>query len=117
MKMSKVFITQEKLRRDSFGNMVPEFDMTPALRFGDPVVLVPAGRALFAPVLTVRTLKDKLASFGEEDYLLTVGDPSIIAVAAMIAGEVNHGRVKLLKWDRQMRDYIAIQIDSSGRPV
>ena len=115
--MAKVFITQEKLRRDFAGNMVSEFDMTPALRYGDPEVLIPAGRALFAPVLTIRTLKDKLAHFSEEDYLLTIGDPSVIAAAAMVASEINHGRVKLLKWDRQLREYIAIQLDTSGRAV
>lgn len=115
--MPKVFITQEKLRRNSEGQLVPEFDMTPALRFGDPEVLVPAGRALFAPVLTVRTIKEKLANFGDEDYLLTIGDPSIIAVAAMVASEINKGRVKLLKWDRQLQEYLPIQIDTSGRAV
>ena len=115
--MSKVFITQEKMRRNLDGNFVSEFDMTPALRFGEPEVLIPAGRALFAPVLTVRTLKEKLASFTDQDYLLTIGDPSVIATAAMIAGEVNQGRVKLLKWDKHLKDYIAIQIDTSGRSV
>lgn len=115
--MPKVFITQEKLRRNISGHLVPEFDMTPALKFGEPEVLVPAGRALFAPVLTVRTIKEKLEKFSDEDYLLTIGDPSIIAVAAMVAAEMNQGRVKLLKWDRQLRDYLPIQIDTSGRAV
>jgi hypothetical protein len=115
--MSYVFITQEKMRRNSLGELVPEFDMTPALKFGQPKVLVPAGRALFAPVHTVRTIKEQLEGFSDDDYLLTIGDPSIIAVSAIVAAENNKGRVKLLKWDKLMRDYIAIQIDTSGRAV
>ena len=115
--MSKVFITQEKMRRDFQGNLVAEFDMTPALKFGEPEVLIPAGRALFAPVLTIRMLREKLAHFKDEDYLLTVGDPSVIAAASMVASYVNRGRVKLLKWDRHMHEYIPIQIDISGKEV
>jgi hypothetical protein len=115
--MSTVFITQEKMRRNSLGDLVSEFDMTPALKYGQPKILVPAGRALFAPVHTVRTIKEQLEGFSDEDYLLTIGDPSIIAVAAIVASEMNKGRVKLLKWDKQMREYLPIQIDTSGRAV
>tara|TARA_R110002126_G_scaffold90532_3_gene215723 strand:- start:1988 stop:2350 length:363 start_codon:yes stop_codon:yes gene_type:complete len=116
-KMSKVFITQEKMRKNIAGDFVQQFDLTPALKYGKLEVLIPAGRALFAPVLTIRTLKEKLADFSDDDYLLTVGDPSVIAAAAMIAGEKNKGRVKILKWDRIEHDYISIQLDTSGKAV
>jgi hypothetical protein len=117
--MSKVFVPQVPTRRAvGSRDLVPVFDLSPAKGFGELVVLQPANTAsMFFPVPTVRELKDKLRGFGEEDYVLAIGDPSLIATVSMLAGERNHGRVKMLKWDRLQRCYIAVQIDTTGRPT
>lgn len=114
--MPVVFIPQEKARKID-GTWVPEFDLTPAAEFGEVEVLMPPGHSFFSPVPVIRTLKEKLKNFSDEDYLMPIGDPSIMVAAAMIAGEQNHGRIKLLKWDRFQQAYIPIQLDTSGKAV
>jgi hypothetical protein len=37
--------------------------------------------------------------------------------AGMVASHMNHGKVKILKWDRIMSDYIAVQFDLSGKAI
>jgi hypothetical protein len=46
---------------------------------------------------------------------LFIGDPTAIAIMATVAASKNHGRFKCLKWDKQERRYIPIQIDLFNR--
>lgn len=114
--MAKVYVPQEKAKKVD-GNWVPEFNLTPASEFGQIQVLMPPGQSFFSPVPVIRSLKDKLKDFSDEDYLLPIGDPSIMVAAAMIAGEKTGGRIKLLKWDRFQQAYIPVQLDTSGKAV
>ena len=52
-----------------------------------------------------------LERFNDEDFLLLVGDPAIIAVAAVVASGINNGKFKLLKWDRIASKYYPLSID------
>ena len=92
----------------------PKIDLTPAMKYGDLEVLLKHSQSLLAPVPTVRSLRDKLRNFSDDDYLLPVGDPVLMSTVAMVAGYFNHGRVKFLKWDKFQRGYIVIQVDTSG---
>lgn len=115
-KRGKVYVCQEKGRKVD-GVWVREFDLTPAARFGDIEILLPPGQSLFATVPVVRALKEKLKNFNDDDYLLPIGDPSVMIAAGMVASHINHGRVKILKWDRIVGDYIPVQFDLSGKAV
>lgn len=115
-KKGKVYVTQEKGRKVD-GVWVREFDFTPAMRFGDIEILLPPGQSLFATVPVVRALKERLKNFSDDDYLLPIGDPSVMIAAGMVASHVNHGRVRILKWDRIVGDYIAVQFDLSGKVI
>jgi hypothetical protein len=110
-----VYITQEVLKSVGDGSMQPQYNFNPARKYGELVVLIPGNLSLVSTVPVVRLLKEKLANFNDDDYLLAVGDPSIVAVASMLAGHKNNGKVKLLKWDRHLSDYIPLTIDISGR--
>jgi len=44
-----------------------------------------------------------------------MGDPAIIAVAGAVVSEVNGGKFKVLKWDRDEKKYYDIEIDLRGR--
>lgn len=114
--MPKVYVPQEKARKQE-GQWVPEFDLTPASEYGQIQVLMPPGNSFFSPVPVIRALKEKLKDFSDDDYLLPIGDPSIMVAAAMIAGEKTGGKIKLLKWDRFQQTYIPIQLDTSGKAV
>jgi hypothetical protein len=51
-----------------------------------------------------------MASFTKDDWLVAVGDPSLIAAAACIAARKTGGVLRLLKWDRLTSDYIAAEM-------
>ena len=97
-----VYVVQEK----------PGVDMTDALRFGDFQELLPRKDQLIIsakPVLF--SLKKKLENFSDDDYILCLGDPSIIAVVASVASKMYRGKYKLLKWDRMVKKYYPVEID------
>jgi hypothetical protein len=115
--VATVYITQEVRKATLDGGFQSQFNFKPALKYGELRVLVPGAMSLLAPVPLVRLLKEKLSTFSEEDYLVAVGDPSIVATASIIAAQKTHGKIRILKWDRELSDYIPIEIDVSGRAI
>ena len=87
-----------------------------AEKFGDLKICLPDNRqmVLSSGPLTFK-LKQELKDFNDDDYLLLIGDPAIIAVAGAIASENNNGRFKVLKWDRNEMKYYDIEIDLRGK--
>ena len=87
-----------------------------AEKFGDLKVLLPDNRqiVLSSGPLTFK-LRHELKDFNDKDYLLLMGDPAIIAVAGAVASEMNGGKFKVLKWDRDEKKYYDIEIDLRGR--
>ena len=113
--MSNVYIIQEPTRRDASGGFLPVMDFRKVLEYGDPVVLLPNGRVGFTPGPTIDTLRDKLRGFTDDDYIVSVGDPTAIFATAMIASDINNGKCKMLKWDKEARRYICVQLDIHHR--
>ena len=87
-----------------------------AEKFGDLKICLPDNRQMIlsSGPLTFK-LQQELKDFNDNDYLLLIGDPAIIAVAGAIASENNNGRFKVLKWDRNEMKYYDIEIDLRGR--
>lgn len=110
-----VFVTCEPTKKTAFG--VKTLDLSPAFKYGDVEVLIQHNQSLLAPVPTVRELRNKLATFCDEDYILPVGDPALIATVAIVAAQINDGKVRFLKWDRFLNAYIVVQIDAKGREL
>ena len=86
-----------------------------AEKFGDLKVVLPDNRqiVLSSGPLTFK-LQQELKNFNDEDYLLLMGAPAIIAVAGAVVSEANRGRFKVLKWDRDEKKYYDIEIDLRG---
>ena len=86
-----------------------------AEKFGDLKVVLPDNKqiVLSSGPLTFK-LKHELKDFNDDDYLLLMGDPAIIALAGAVASDVNGGRFKILKWDRDEKKYYDIEIDLRG---
>jgi len=100
--MAKVYIVQEN----------PNVNVIGAGRFGDLIPLLPPGRQITlssAPV--VKLLNAKLKNFNDKDFLLAMGDPVAIAIASMVASDINNGKVNMLKWDRENQCYYNVPID------
>lgn len=109
--MPKVFIPQVPSRLDRGARIwVPTVDLGPAERFGDIVVMLPpeANRMHIGPI--VAAMKERMENFTEEDYLVAVGDPSLIAAASVIATRRCNGFLRLLKWDRITSNYNAVEM-------
>ena len=87
-----------------------------AEKFGDLKVVLPDNRqiVLSSGALTFK-LQQELKNFNDEDYLVLMGDPAIIAVAGAVVSDVNGGRFKVLKWDRDEKRYYDIEIDLRGK--
>lgn len=108
----RCFIVQEPMRVDvETGQVTPMMDFSKVLEYGDPVVCLPSGRVGFTPGPTVDNLREKLKDFSDNDYIVSVGDPTAIFVAAMVINEMNNGRCKLLKWDKNHRKYVCVSVD------
>lgn len=101
--MSKVFVVSESSKHN----------IAPALDYGEIVVVLPPNQSqvVFSTGPTVTRIKRVLEGFTDDDYLLFIGDPTAIAIMATVAAAKNNGRYKCLKWDKQERRYLPIQVD------
>jgi hypothetical protein len=70
---------------------------------------------MLSPGPATRKAKNVLKDFNDKDYLLLIGDPSMIGLCCSVAAENNRGRYNLLKYDRQTHTYLPIQIDLHER--
>jgi folate-dependent tRNA-U54 methylase TrmFO/GidA len=87
-----------------------------AEKFGELKVILPDNKqiVLSSGPLTFKLIHE-LKNFNDKDYLLLMGDPAIIAIAGAVVSEINGGRFKVLKWDRDEKKYYDIEIDLRGR--
>lgn len=108
---SRVFAPMLPSRFDTGTRMwLPMMNIDPAKKFGDVVICLPpeSNRLTTAPL--VAALREKLADFTENDWLVAIGDPSLIAAAAVITARKTNGLLRLLKWDRMASDYLPTEI-------
>jgi hypothetical protein len=99
------------------GQTLKYINLAPAVEFGDIEILLPNNQSLFNTVPTVRTLREKLADFNDADFILPVGDPVLMSLVAMVASNINGGRVNFLKWDKKYKQYYSIQTDVYGKAI
>lgn len=111
--MSRVFITVQ----------APNFDFSQAEDFGKMVAIWPPTQQAYGDTSYVvdiarRTLRD---FDPDQDYLLLMGDPTLMAIAAAEASHVGDGRFKVLKWDGRKPGtvkggYRVVEIDMEAQP-
>lgn len=116
MSISKVYIPQEPTRRGPDGELISLMNFAQASRFGETEVCLPPGQVALSPQPTIQKLRDCLRNFSDKDYLIAVGDPSVIAMAAAVCAMNNRGRFNLLKYDKGSGSYIKVQVDLYHRP-
>jgi len=85
-----------------------------ANKYGELALLLPSGQITFSSGPTVNRLRKGLKDFNDEDYLLLIGDPAAIGIATAVALDMNLGKAKLLKWDRQEKQYYPINVNIKG---
>lgn len=105
-----VFVPQEPSRWDAALQMhVPSVNLRPAMKYGTLKVLMPPNISVMFASPTVQALKEKLAASTQDDFLVAVGDPTLIATCAGILLR-KHGRMNLLKWDRRESQYALVEV-------
>ena len=111
--MSTVYAPQQPSRYDPATKLwVPTVNLTPAKRYGDLEIIFPPGASTLAIAPVLRVLRERMRGYLPTDFLLAVGDPVLIAAAAMIASRNTAGHpVQLLKWDRMASDYLLVSIN------
>lgn len=113
MRKPRVFITQIPHRRDvETDTFVPSVNVAPATEHGELVIMMPARASFFATGDLVVQLRKHLSDYNYEagDSIMALGDPTVIAVAFALLGEL-HGQFKVLKWDRNIGRYIPSVVD------
>ena len=90
----------------------PKINILGAAEYGTFRFLLPElSQIIFSPGPLIFKLRKGLKDFGEKDFLLLTGDPAIIGVACSIVSDITNGKYKLLKWDKQERQYYPIEIN------
>ena len=104
-----VYVLQE-IPGTRFGN--PKFNIVGASEYGEIKFLLPElSQIMWSPGPLIFKLRKLLKDYTPNDYLLLVGDPSIIGVACSIVSDNTNGKYKLIKWDKQERRYYPIEIN------
>lgn len=107
---SRVFLPQEPMKKID-GVWMPTYDTRKLYDYGDVIVCVPPGRMILSTAPTVMTMKEKLSDFTDEDFIVGIGDPSLLGIICALAANYNRGKFKMLKWDKEMKRYIPVQVD------
>lgn len=108
--MKTVFVPQNVRRLDRSDNKLkPMLDLSAAAAFGQLKEVIGESVDVLFAERVVSDAKDVLAQFKEGDYLLAVGDPTVIAVCAGILFK-SHSTVKMLKWDRKLKIYLELEL-------
>lgn len=105
--MSKVYVIHEPMRRNrQTGEMAAVFDLSPAGQFGELVYVLPSHtRPALDPESVLPQIREVMAGYTADDYIVAVGDPALYCWATALATRATGGIVKLLKWDGRDQVY------------
>jgi|TARA_R100000995_G_scaffold84152_1_gene61991 hypothetical protein len=104
--MGKVYVIQENSK----------FNIISARQYGELIPIFEEGKQIMlSPAPAIQKLKYILRDFNDDDFLLLIGDPSMIGLACAIAADKNRGKFKVLKYDRRTYEYYPIDIDINER--
>ena len=90
----------------------PNINILSASDYGYLVICLPnRDQAILSTAPYVQKMRKNLQDFRKQDYLLAVGDPTIIALSAIIASEQTNGQFNMLKWDKREYRYYPLEVD------
>jgi len=104
-----VMIPQYPTERLRSGEVVRRhLDLTDAQRYGEIVELLDT-QAKPWDHTAVEQMDQMLADSSADDWLLAVGNPTMIAMAAAAFGSI-HGSINVLQWQSRARRYEAVRV-------
>lgn len=109
--MPKVYAPQVPSKYDAATKLwIPTINLEPAKEFGELIVMLPPNANRLHTNPLVMALREQMREFSAEDYIVAVGDPSLIAAASCIATRCTNGLLRILKWDRLSSSYIPVEM-------
>lgn len=115
-KKGRVFIAQRPSFRVADGSWASKYDLSPATKHGTIVeVLPPSSIVKVQDVVGIVASVMTNLGFTEDDYVLPLGDPVASSLVFMMAAARNHGRVKVLRWNRHTTKYLVEQVEVDTR--
>ncbi len=102
-----VYVVQEPPKvRGGEGEWPYKYDINKASKFGEVRIVLSWNEVKnLGTFRLIGLLKSRLAEYTEGDYLLTIGKPTVMIVAALIAVRKAE-RIQLLLHDRATDDYL-----------
>lgn len=98
--MKRVFVVNEPLKRDPSGEFGRAIDLRPAEEYGNLVFLSDAGEPPHDPTAWLPRMIALISTFNaDNDYLLPVGHPAMIAAASALIGRMTKAcHINVLLW-------------------
>ena len=109
--MTVYAVQSPRWRNPRTGEIEARFDLTPAQAYGKVEELLTPTAKPFNPGPIVDELYVKLENFDDDDAIICIGNPILIALAVNVASDVNNGRVRLLQWHGHRGEYVPVDID------
>ena len=113
--MSKVYISQ--MTRAGM-------DFSSAGEYGDVVPVFPSSMNVYGGFAAtgefVNMARQRMADMTDQDYLILVGDPVMVAIVVAEAAVKCEGRLKILKWDKRKAPtagYREVCVDLDAMPA
>lgn len=105
-----VYVVQRTMTRSGDGStLVPKHDVSPAAEYGHLVYLLGPSASPFGTESVLEELRHKLQHYdGSRDYLLLVGNPTLIGWACAIAADASEV-VRTLQWNGKDGRYVAVR--------
>ena len=103
------------MKRGPNGDLVSVMNFAKCSEFGDPVVCLPRGQMALSPHPTKEKLREVFRDFTDNDFIVAVGDPTLIFLAGMVICDLNRGRCNMLKYDREVRSYLKVEFNIHQR--
>jgi hypothetical protein len=93
----------------------PRLNVVSARNFGHlEVIFKSRQQVLISGQEMIEEARYKLRNFAQDDYVLLMGDPALIAIVAVVLAQ-KHSTFKALKWDRQEQTYYEILLPFSTK--
>ncbi len=114
-----VYVTQTPPNPNPRGRG-PVFDISPAARFGTIKIL--CNRAEIEEATTMTELlwkfRERMIPWDSSlDYILPLGHTITMIAAALVALEKGDGRLRILQWDRRLKEYEMFLLDVHAQPL
>lgn len=98
--MPKVFVVQDPHDKN----------ILPAAIFGDIEVILFTADLERGYEHCVQRLQDSLCKIQEDDFILPIGDPIMIAIAGYMGFHFGEGSMNLLRWNKTQYKYAPVHL-------